>query len=179
MQQDKYSLNRRAVQQRIREKGFTLIEALAALAVLSVAMTPLFVQINAAFRISRTIQENLTASMLAQEGVELVRGIRDGNWFRDDPFELGLDGCAAGCYMDYDDFSLTTGVSPLLKQDLQKRFQYDSGTDTAYARTITITEPSPASPPVHFLVTSEVTWDSRGTTRTIIVENHIFDWLRP
>lgn len=169
MQQDKYNRNKR------QRNGFTLVEVLAALAVISVAMTPIFVQVNAAFRLSRVIKENLTATMLAQEGIELTRGIRDGNWFRGDSFEQGLDLCGGGCYMQYDDTVLTPGSGPPLQLDARGRYQYDSGTATPYSRTITVETVSP----VHLRVTSDVTWNSRGMTRSIVLEDHLFDWLSP
>ena len=60
-------------------KGFTLIEALIALVILTVAIGPAVALAGSALRISTTIRNNLIATGLAQEGVEVVRTVRDDN----------------------------------------------------------------------------------------------------
>ncbi|HXV26797.1 MAG TPA: prepilin-type N-terminal cleavage/methylation domain-containing protein [Candidatus Paceibacterota bacterium] len=156
--------------------GFSLVEALVALAVLSVALTPLFAQVNAAFRVSRAIEENLVASGLAQEGIELVRGMRDDNWFAGSPVPMGdlFDDCTGGCQVQFNDtFPQLTGDVPL-KRDDYGRYRYDQGTDTPFHRTITVE----AESATHLIVTSEVAWTSNAD-HSVVVTEHLFDWLEP
>lgn len=159
-----------------RKQAFTLIEALVALSILSVAMTPVFAQVVGSFRVSRAIQRNLTGTMLAQEGIELVRGIRDDNWFQEVPFDTGLDGCDGpdGCRIQIDDPFLLSAADTPLRVDAVGRYQYDSGTDSLYSRKITIIEVSP----VQLQVISEVTWLlPNDKTGDVAVEGYLFDWL--
>ena len=172
MNQDKLESN--------RKKAFTLIEALVALSILSVAMTPVFAQVIGSFRVSRTIQRNMTGTMLAQEGIELVRGIRDDNWFQEVDFDTGLDGCdgADGCRIQIDEPFLLAGADIPLRVDSLGRYQYDdcvgACTDSLFSRKITIIEISD----VQLQVISEVTWLlPRDKTGSVTIESYLFDWL--
>jgi len=158
--------------------GFTLVEALVAVAVLAVSLTPVFAQVNASFRLARTIQENLTASMLAQEGIELVRGMRDDNWFSGRDFDDGLGGCEGGCRIDAIPGSvLEFGADVPLKRNTETGFfSYETGgqpEETQYQRTIVITELAPGQ----LEVVSRVDWQSGRNTRQLEVTGYLFDWL--
>ncbi|MEK9208801.1 MAG: prepilin-type N-terminal cleavage/methylation domain-containing protein, partial [Patescibacteria group bacterium] len=90
-----------------REAGFTLVEALVSLVLLSTALVPTFILATDAIRLSGRIRNSLIASNLAQEGVEIVRALRDANWFAGQPFDTGLTLCAQGCQVAWDSSSLT------------------------------------------------------------------------
>ena len=173
-------------------RGFTLVEALVAMAVLAVSLTPIFAQVTASFRLSRNIQESLTASMLAQEGIELVRGMRDDNWFRDDPFYTNIIECDAGCRVqvqtppalcDYgpvgSPFCLMDDNGEVLLRDTAGAYQYQSGTPTPYKRTVRVTDLDPGDPDHRQLeILSTVTWESPGQPmRRVEVTGYLFDWL--
>lgn len=61
-------------------RGFTLIETLVAITVLSVAIVGPFVAIQSAFKASTASRDQLIATLLAQEGIEYIRGVRDNNY---------------------------------------------------------------------------------------------------
>lgn len=64
----------------ILHRGFTLIETMVAIAVLTLAVSgPLFTA-NRALVAARTARDQLTASLLAQEGIEYVRLMRDDEY---------------------------------------------------------------------------------------------------
>jgi type II secretory pathway pseudopilin PulG len=168
--------------------GFTIIEALVAFAVLTLSLGPLLVVVTMSARISSSIKNNLTASMLAQEGIEVVRAIRDTNWLKvpEDPFYTNLNGGADGSTetgtVQYNSSAIViVGPSPYLKFDSSSGlYSYDSGSPAPYKRTIKITKiPNPANPGnpcVELKVESVVTWQENNRLRTITVEDHLFDW---
>ncbi|MEI6835484.1 MAG: hypothetical protein WCK59_01575 [Candidatus Falkowbacteria bacterium] len=60
--------------------GFSLIEILAVLFVVSTSLLGILSLINQNIQVQSINRNNLIASSLAQEGVELIRQTRDSNW---------------------------------------------------------------------------------------------------
>src|SRR3989344_1484533 len=65
------------------QSGFTIIESLVSILILTLALVPVISVISSATDISNNIRNNFVAANLAQEGIEVVRAIRDRNWFAD------------------------------------------------------------------------------------------------
>ncbi len=171
--QDKYSSTRNA--------GFTLVEALVSLVLLTTALVPAFILATDALKLSTGIRNSLIAANLAQEGVEIVRAIRDTNWFAGVPFTTGLDTCGAGCLVVWNGsppWPLPVGdTTPPLMWDKQSGlYQYVTGVVSPFSRKITIA-PSSGSV-VELVVQSEVTWVERSIPKTIVVEYHLYDWVQ-
>jgi prepilin-type N-terminal cleavage/methylation domain-containing protein len=61
-------------------KGFTLIETLVAISILTLAMAAPFVAVEQSITAADVSRDELTANMLAQEGVEYVREVRDDDY---------------------------------------------------------------------------------------------------
>src|SRR3990167_3334864 len=70
--------------------GFTLIEALVSLVVLTVALGPALVLSSNISSTASIIQNNLVAANLSQEGLEVIRALRDANWYNGLSFDSGL-----------------------------------------------------------------------------------------
>lgn len=176
------------------QNGLTLIEALVAVAILGVAMTPAVMLATSALRIARAIENNMVAAGLAQEGIEVVRGIRDGNWFQGNAFETDLTSCAPpdGCRVSWNSGSAAPGAvppthaigtNPVLYVDPgYGRYHYEdispvSGSPPSiFSRRITIEPKSQGGVVVELAVISEVTWTERSVARSLKVEDHLFDW---
>ncbi|MBA3788898.1 type II secretion system protein [Patescibacteria group bacterium] len=62
------------------QKGFTLIETLVAITIISVTLVAPFYAVEQSLTASFTARDQLEASMLAQEGIEYVREIRNNNY---------------------------------------------------------------------------------------------------
>lgn len=147
-----------------------------ALTLLTVGLIPAFLQATSALGLSTTIRNSLISAHLAQEGAETVRAMRDTNWFAKQPFDTGLTGCASGCLVQWDSSApQPLGANPPLKWDTGSGlYQYDTGTDTAFHRVVTVTAVSG-----HELkVQSTVTWKERTTDKTFSVEDHLYDWFK-
>jgi len=135
--------------------------------------------------------DRLTAAYLAQEGMEIVRNIRDTNWLNmsDDPEATWYDGlseCESGCQADYE----TTGAatSPLVPyvdidhlkiDDTGDFYNRTSGTDTKFKRKITIT----FATEYIMKVSVQVFWDQKptilnpdGLPGVIETEENLYDW---
>lgn len=69
------------------KKGFSLLEVLSAIFVLSVGIVGVLSLITSSIRDSIDSRNHIIASELAQEGVELVRNVRDNNFFSGSAFD--------------------------------------------------------------------------------------------
>ncbi len=153
-------------------EGFTLIEAMVTLVILTTALIPALFLSTQATNVSFSIRNNLTATNLAQEGIEVVRAIRDNNWFQGSPFDTGLTG-GLTWRVDWDSVTLIAlGANPVLKIN-NGLYNYSAGTDSIFKRTITITQVNAAE----LKVVSDITWTERGNrAKSIQAESHLFDW---
>lgn len=154
-------------------RGFTLIEAIVALVLVSVAMGPVFILATSAINVASRIEHNLVASNLAQEGIEVIRNIRDTNWTSGTAFDNNL---SVGTWrVEWDTVSggLTpVGSNPVLKKN-NGLYNYTTGTDTVFRRTVIISKPNSSE----LVLVSSVTWIERGNiNRTVSAESHLFDW---
>lgn len=153
------------------------MEVLVAMTLLTTALVPAYVLTSNAVSLSQRIRNELIASGLAQEGVEIVRAIRDANWFKEPPeFATELDDCEDGCRFQYDSTE-PEPVDPttLLAIDPDTGlYQYDGGDPSLFTRTVTIRQPAPAE----LVVTSEVRWNERGIDKSVSVQYHLFDWIK-
>lgn len=128
-----------------KRAGFTIIEVLFAALIITVGVIG---AVNFVPKIISNTQANSSrfiASYLAQEGFEIVRNIRDGNWLEGDLWSEGLNGCSAGCTTDYtvlgqEDAALNTArpANQKLKLDENLGYNYDIGSETKFARKISI-----------------------------------------
>lgn len=69
--------------------GFSIVEILVATALVGGAVLSVFALLAPTLKALSISNNTLVASMLAQEGIELVTNIRDTNWYED--FNNGLD----------------------------------------------------------------------------------------
>lgn len=153
------------------EKGFTLVEVMVTLVILTTALIPALFLSTQATNVSFSIKNNLTATNLAQEGAEIVRAIRDNNWFQGSLFDTNL---ADGQWrVDWNsDTLIALGANPVLKVNTGL-YNYSLGTDSIFKRTITITKVNAAE----LKVVSDITWTERGNrAKSIQAESHLFDW---
>lgn len=110
--------------------GFTIIEVLAAIFVLTVGMIGVLTVIQQTMAQIETLNERLIAIYFAQEGIEIVRNIRDGNWLAETTWDnnLGVGNWEA----DYLAQDLSSWVEPGSYLRIDGGFyNYSSGTSTA------------------------------------------------
>lgn len=165
-----YKHNRIAVR-----RGFTIVEVATVLFIVAIGLIGILSLIVKNVQSQGYNKQNLVAYQLAQEGIELIREVRDTNWNNGEDFRTGIasDG---SYYMDYLDTAPLTASGPqALYLDSDGFYSHDSaGTDSGFRRLITITTDSPDS----FLVSVTVDWPNRenGERFSYVLETILYDW---
>ena len=156
-------------------KGFTLMEVIIAIAVIITALITLIALISFVVSGLRPAEFRLIAVNLAQEGLEIVRNIRDSNWlsYKRAP-ENWRDGLSTGDYRaQYNQFALLSWADSFLKIDSNGFYQYDSGSDTSFKRKITIEHMGNNQ----IKAVSEITWQEKGKSYSVEAESRLYNWL--
>lgn len=125
--------------------GFNLAELLVAVSVLVIAITAIMNLVISNINVQSKNEDYLVASMLAQEGLELVRNIRDRNWLYEpptfaDPQRYTWDKIDFGD----DDFIIDTRVVSTVPGDPYFRYPLSLDIDDADADLSDITDTSAA-----------------------------------
>lgn len=137
--------------------GFTIIELIISIFVLSIAVVGIFAAFSVMVILTSDASDRLTAAYLAQEGMEVIRNMRDSNWLNMDTnpssgttWDEYFSTCesTSGCEVDY----TTAGNTPnpynaqdYLKVDANGFYSYQSCSSSVsscwskYKRKITIT----------------------------------------
>jgi len=158
----------------MKKSGFTLLEIIIAVFILTVAIVGSFALIQKSIVSASQAQFRLTAAYLIQEGTEIVRNIRDTNWLAsganwdDNIFCCG--GSLCECEADYNDLALVSG-DRYLKTD-GGFYNYDSGSDTKFKRKITVEKISENQ----LKVTCKVEWEEKGRTNSIEALEYLYNW---
>jgi type II secretory pathway pseudopilin PulG len=170
--------------------GFTLLEVLVAIFVITVGLIGVITVLQNTMFLRSISSSRLTAAYLAQEGIEIVRNVRDTNWLEAHnkadftPWDEGFSDCSIGCEIDYADlreedpvFSPYFGSGRKLKIDSASGFyNYDFGDDTKFARKITI-EKDPADLNNVLIITVNVSWEDRGKMYNFPpVQEKLYQW---
>jgi len=161
---------------RVRTQGFTLIETLVAIIILTVAIAGPLTIASKSLSSALLARDQITAFFLAQEGVELVRNTRDTNSLTGNPWLSGIPNTSGGPFsVDGKTLVMSTcsGVCPYLKYDEASGFYtYASGEDTDFRRTLSVVEINPNE--VEIAVTVE--WVTGIYDRSFTIREHILDW---
>jgi len=177
-------------------KSFTILEVILAITVLTLAVGGSFVLISQTLASVSVVQSKLIASYLVQEGMEIVKNIRDTNWLKfQSSWDQGLDegDCWEGYYQtgappDYPSF--TSCPRPyqyenlsFLRIDENGFYGYFFGDPTIFKRKITISDKVDLDDPLDgkidkLKVSVEVLWKERGKMYSIIAQEYLYNWTK-
>ena len=154
--------------------------------IITVGLVGVFSSVTKYSQITQWEKENFQAYYIAQEGIEIVKNMRDSNWVNIElnapegaTWKDGLIRCANGCEADYSSSVLTAWTDP-------GRFLYlDGGTGgngmykyietpgdgdikTLYKRKITISEVD--------IYELDITVDIYWADRSIQLKENIYNW---
>ena len=128
-----------------KQRGFSFIESILAVFMVSVGMIAVLSLISKNLKESIDSRDQITASLLAQEGIELVRNLRDNNWAQaKSTFEKGFPNSSMSkCSITYKEFAISCGGSSLdgttLRLNIDKFFDYYSSVkQTKFRRKIMV-----------------------------------------
>lgn len=161
----------------MNSKSFTLIEVVIAISVLTLGIGGSFVLIQQTLAAASLSQSKLIAAYLVQEGIEIVRNIRDSNWLQGNSWDDKLINCDPCCEVDYKTTNSITSFAFCDDENLNYLFIEDGfysysafGSQTPFKRKITITERD------YLEVKVEVFWKERGRTHNIEAIEHLYNW---
>jgi prepilin-type N-terminal cleavage/methylation domain-containing protein len=161
----------------MKSKAFTLVEVLIALFILTTALVAGLSTVNSGLSLTQVAKSKLIAANLTQEGIEIVRNIRDNNWLeqRTDPELLWDSGLSVGDWeATYQSQNLEFYQGRYLKVDVSGFYNYTSGLDTKFKRKITIQEITDDQ----LRIISEVEWQEKGKTYSLTAVGDLYNWLR-
>jgi len=152
-------------------KSFTILEVILAIFILTVAVFASFSLIQQTVVGVSLNQSKLIAYYLAQEGVEIVRNIRDTNWLHQgEGWTTGLAVGDGDQEADYQSTTLESYLGRYLKIDTNGFYSYNtSGIETKFKRKILVTEAC-------LEVKVIVEWSERGREHSVEVINHLYNW---
>ena len=124
------------------QRGFTLVEVLVSAFIITLGAGGAMALIQQTLSFTSNAALQLEASYLAQEGMEIVRNIRDANLLslhkgNGGIWTDGLTGCETGCQVDYTQNSLSTYQDTFL-QFSSGLYSYTASTDSIFKRKITV-----------------------------------------
>lgn len=135
-----------------RYKAFSFVEVIISVFVISVGLIASVGLISTSLSGSMDSRKQIVASLLAQEGIEQIRNIRDNNWIDNDPATASFSGISGSTT----ELRYTDDVG-----------YGDSGSATPFTRRITVANGSSADEKI---ITSAVIW--KGTAFPTIDEAH-------
>ena len=157
-----------------KENGFTFVELMGVFFVVTIGLFGVFAFMRNPIIYTSRAASQLTAANLAQEGIEIVRNLRDGNWVEEISWNTGL---SAGDYeADYQSVGLNLYSGNNLKINAEGFYNYSSGLEARFKRKITIDD---SGLPDFLKIKVEVSWQDRGKPYKIEVQENLYNWWTP
>jgi prepilin-type N-terminal cleavage/methylation domain-containing protein len=163
-------------------KGFTFIEVIIAIFILVVVIVGVYNAFSTMVVLTSDITMRFTAAYLAQEGLEIMRNIRDTNWINGRDWRAGLadanTNCENGCQADYKSYNLSDAPygDTYLKLDSNGFYNNTNGEDTKFKRKIIVKEVNPGGNSNVLYGDVIVTWEEKQKTYSFEAEEYLYNW---
>lgn len=158
------------------KRGFSLIEVVVSVTIFIVVMIGVTALISLNITNAALLRNRLIAANLAQEGIEIVRNIRDNNFLapEDQPVPWNQNLGNGDWRVAYDSQSLLSwNNQPLRFHPATGLFDYNTpGNASIFRRTVNIQQVNVNE----IKVTVTVNWEERGKPFSLSVEDHLFNW---
>ncbi len=161
--------------------GFSILEVIIAILIISIGMIGVLSLVTQNIQVQYINKNNLIASQLAQEGLELVRNVRDENWLAGNNYNLDIAGIV-GDRTYAIDYRGRNFINPAVNSvdDAGARlnikaatqlYSHEAGAATPFYRLITAVDN------VEYLeVECKVQWEERGRTHDYTAKTLLYDW---
>ncbi|MEK9170544.1 MAG: hypothetical protein AAB674_02760 [Patescibacteria group bacterium] len=152
--------------------GQMLVEAMIAITIAIVGLLGIFSLLSNSLSLNRVVGDQVIATNLASEGVELVKNLIDSNIIQRKPWNLGVD--PGEFEIDFSGNSLSPYQNRYLNFNPETgEYSYGSGQPAKFIRKVVIGQPSPDE----IKTNSIVKWETRGGGKfEINLEDHFFNW---
>ncbi|MFH1822647.1 MAG: prepilin-type N-terminal cleavage/methylation domain-containing protein [Patescibacteria group bacterium] len=167
----------KSLEKKYKKNGFSILEVIAAIFIISLGLIGVLSLILQNIQVQYVNRNMLIGTELAQEGIELIRNIRDDNWLAGRDWDNGLS--PDNYIIDYTgSISSVSGISEAklqIRDDLgEEGFYWHEATDnnSIFSRLITITTIDTNSS----LVSSLVSWSERGRTHQYQTDTILYNW---
>jgi len=176
------------------KSGFTLMEAIVAIFVITTGIVGVLSLVTQTISSATISKDKLIAAYLAQEGIEIVRNIRDTNWLEAETYvnswDEGLtgnclgdvDNCetSSGCIVDYnhsygpsmEDPNLPVYTGQYLNIDAAGFYSYSGGTQSKFQRKI-VTESGGTD---ILRICTLVQWQEKGKPYSVPAQENLYNW---
>jgi len=170
-------------------KGFTLLETMVAIAILTISITGPLAFAQTGLRASYIARDQMVAFALAQDAIESIKNIRDTNSLKKRAWLTYLDSCFNGaCNIDTSAnvsqltssniVSCSNGRCPVLRfNEATGVYSFNtSDPESIFQRTVFMREVNPDE----YSVVVEVEWDTHSSlqNRRIVVQENIYNWTK-
>ena len=153
--------------------GFTLLEVIVAISILSLGVAGALTLIQKTVAFTSLTTSRVIAVHLLQEGIEIVRNIRDKSWLEG---EWGEGIQTGDREADYKSKNLKLDyLGRYLNIDNDGFYSYSEGTPTKFKRKITISKPS--SDVIEVFV--EIQWQEKGESYSLSGQENLYNWFTP
>lgn len=165
------------------KNGFSLLEVIVALGVITMGILGVFSLVTQTIQVQTVNKNHLIGSMLAQEGVELVRNIKDKNYIIDgNAWNEDISAIDSTFVIDYRGRDFLDRTPNGISEDSTKLY-FDTATGfytyvvagneaTPYRRLITVNDISASSTVVSCLVD----WNNHGQSKEYKAVTELHDW---
>lgn len=156
----------------MKKNGFSLLEIIIAVFFVGVILVPFVSVIVFTVSANRYANHRLIAANLAQEGIEIVRNIRDSQmdwtaWYGRSAAEIDGD-----YSVQYASDNLSAFTDNPLKLNISGFYNYIAGASTLFSRKISLKKLSVNE----IQVIATVSWKERGITQSVVTEDRLFNW---
>jgi type II secretory pathway pseudopilin PulG len=162
------------------QKGFSILEVMAAVYIISMGLVGILSLMSFSYNVKYENKNNIIASMLAQEGLELIRNTRDSNFLTEGTeYDDGIS--SGGVRIFIIDFYGKDYIKEVVGiDDAATRLYLDSngfyahtvGSLTPYSRIITVTDQG------NYLdVLCLVRYSKGGNNHDYIASTQLYDWM--
>lgn len=170
------------------KQGQSIIEAMIAISILTVGFLGIATLLGRSFVVSRANTDEVTATYLASEGIEIMKNILDHDTYASSSSGAAWGTCGNACTTDgtyevayssavpsSDQSCISSG--PALDFDAATGiYDYNGSAATKFTRCIGIGHNAYGNGQNEVTVTSTVEWEENGSLTSVTLEDNFYNW---